>query len=194
MTVPLFNKVRYLFGMNNQLTLSRTEIFFYLKSLLHRRFSLRCCGKVFQWLLKDWHKKVSDFCKMKFVHVHFAADWMNKFPIQDTRSHWFKYIFVTNEYTANVIYCSPQLFIFIEPINTQTCCKSVTNFCHVMLYQVHLTMSGFELTTLVVIGTDCIGSCKSRKLLLKASVKSESNGKLCPVMAAIFVIRSNNKI
>jgi hypothetical protein len=28
----------------------------------------------------DWHKKVSDFCKMKFVHVHFAADWMNKFP------------------------------------------------------------------------------------------------------------------
>ena len=22
----------------------------------------------------DRHKKVSDFCKMKFVHVHFAAD------------------------------------------------------------------------------------------------------------------------
>jgi hypothetical protein len=45
-----------------------------------QRFSLRCWGKVFQWLPKDWHKKVSDFCKMKFVHVHFAADWMNKFP------------------------------------------------------------------------------------------------------------------
>ena len=29
---------------------------------------------------------------------------------------------------------------------------------HIMLYRVHL---GFELTTLVVIGTDCIGSCKS---------------------------------
>jgi hypothetical protein len=43
-------------------------------------FSLRCWGNVFQWLPKDWHKKVSDFCKMKFVHVHFAADWMNKFP------------------------------------------------------------------------------------------------------------------
>ena len=42
--------------------------------------SLRCWGKVFQWLPKDWHKNVSDFCKMKFVHVHFAADWMNKFP------------------------------------------------------------------------------------------------------------------
>jgi hypothetical protein len=30
-----------------------------------------------------------------------------------------------------------------------------------MLYQVHLAWAGFELTTLVVIGTDCISSCKS---------------------------------
>ena len=32
---------------------------------------------------------------------------------------------------------------------------------HIMLYQVHLAWMGFELTTLVVIGTDCIGSYKS---------------------------------
>ena len=32
---------------------------------------------------------------------------------------------------------------------------------HVMLYRVHLVMNGFELTTLVVIGTYCIGSHKS---------------------------------
>ena len=32
---------------------------------------------------------------------------------------------------------------------------------HIMLYRVHFDMSGFELTTLVVIGTNCIGSCKS---------------------------------
>ena len=30
-----------------------------------------------------------------------------------------------------------------------------------MLYEVHLAWAGFELTTLVVIGTDCTGSCKS---------------------------------
>ena len=30
-----------------------------------------------------------------------------------------------------------------------------------MLYRVHLTWAIFELTTLVVIGTDCIGSCNS---------------------------------
>ena len=32
---------------------------------------------------------------------------------------------------------------------------------HIMLYQVHLALAGFELTTLMVIGTDCIGSYKS---------------------------------
>jgi hypothetical protein len=32
---------------------------------------------------------------------------------------------------------------------------------HIMFYRVHLTCAGFELTTLVVIGTDCIGNCIS---------------------------------
>jgi len=31
----------------------------------------------------------------------------------------------------------------------------------IMLYRVHLTWAGLQLTTLVVIGTDCIGSYKS---------------------------------
>jgi hypothetical protein len=31
-----------------------------------------------------------------------------------------------------------------------------------LLYRVHLVQVGFELTTLVVIGTDCIGSCNSK--------------------------------
>jgi hypothetical protein len=33
---------------------------------------------------------------------------------------------------------------------------------HIILYIVHLAWVGFELTILVVIGTDCIGSCKSK--------------------------------
>ena len=32
---------------------------------------------------------------------------------------------------------------------------------YIMLYRVHLAMNGFDLTTLVVIRTDCTGSCKS---------------------------------
>jgi hypothetical protein len=38
---------------------------------------------------------------------------------------------------------------------------SLTNFSTLCWYQVHLAWSGFELTTLVVIGTDCIGNYKS---------------------------------
>ena len=42
-----------------------------------------------------------------------------------------------------------------------TCRKSLTTLDHIMLYRVHLAWVGFEPTTLVVIGTDCIGSNKS---------------------------------
>ena len=42
----------------------------------------------------------------------------------------------------------------------QTCRKSPTNFIQ-MLYWIHFAWAGFELTTLVVIGTDCTGSWKS---------------------------------
>jgi hypothetical protein len=38
---------------------------------------------------------------------------------------------------------------------------------HIMLYRVHLAMSRFELITLVVIDTDCIGSCKSNYYTIK---------------------------
>jgi hypothetical protein len=39
--------------------------------------------------------------------------------------------------------------------------KTTKKLYHIMLYQLHLAWAGFELTTLVVIGTDCIGSSKS---------------------------------
>jgi hypothetical protein len=48
---------------------------------------------------------------------------------------------------------------------SSTCRNSLTN--HIMLYRVHLAWVWFDLTTLVVIGTACIGSCKSNYHTIK---------------------------
>jgi hypothetical protein len=39
--------------------------------------------------------------------------------------------------------------------------KNTDKLYNIMLYREHLSCVGFQLTTLVVIGTDCIGSYKS---------------------------------
>ena len=49
---------------------------------------------------------------------------------------------------------------------------------HMMLYPVHIAMSGFEFTTLVVIGTDCIGSCKSNYHTITATTTPSMHVKM----------------
>jgi hypothetical protein len=39
------------------------------------------------------------------------------------------------------------------------------------MYQVYLAWAGVKLTTLVVIGTDCIGSCKSKLTITSIDLK-----------------------
>ena len=48
----------------------------------------------------------------------------------------------------------------VKESNTLSIDKNIFYFYHILLYRVHPVCVGFELTTLVVIGTDCIGSCK----------------------------------
>ena len=62
---------------------------------------------------------------------------------------------------------SQQYFSFIVAVNFFWWMKpeypenTTDKFYHILLYRVHLAMNSFECKTLVVIGTDCIGSCKS---------------------------------
>jgi hypothetical protein len=53
-------------------------------------------------------------------------------------------------------------------IKPPTCRKSLTNFI-TMLYRVNLALAGFELTTLVVINTDCKGSHTSNYQTITAT-------------------------
>ena len=44
---------------------------------------------------------------------------------------------------------------------------------HMMLYRVHLAWAGFELTTLLVIGTDCIGSLRANHYTITLPLREE---------------------
>jgi len=46
---------------------------------------------------------------------------------------------------------------------------------HIMLYRVHLVWAGLKLTTLVVIGTDCIGSYKFNYHMITTTVAPKHN-------------------
>ena len=47
------------------------------------------------------------------------------------------------------------------PLKTTDLSQVTDKLDHVILYRVHHTWAGFKLTILVVLGTDCTGSCKS---------------------------------
>jgi len=62
-----------------------------------------------------------------------------------------------------------------------------------MLYRVHLIWVGLKLPALVVIGTDCIGSCKSRpRNFLKTENSSNIFNLLFLNLILFIVIKANN--
>ena len=80
-----------------------------------------------------------------------------------------------------------------------SCRKSLTNFNHIMLNRVHLAWAGFELTKLVVIGTDCIGSGKSNYHTITTTTDQSKKWRQIPVapspiLSCHLSIRSFDKL
>jgi hypothetical protein len=103
----------------------------------------------------------------KYYFTHFVHTFMNYFWYLECR---FIGLWCLMPLSTILSYIMAVSFIGWGNRSTQrkppTCRKSLTNFITKCYIEYTSSWAGFELTTLVVIGTDCTGSCKSNYYMI----------------------------
>ena len=81
---------------------------------------------------------------------------------------------VVNATFNNILVISFRSVLLVEqtryPEKTTNLPHVIDKLHYIMLYRVHLAWAGFELTTLVVLGIDCMGSCKSNYYMITTAL------------------------